>query len=125
MNPIDLTRLRDFSDGTEAGLRDLAGLFVTHMDECVTALRRGVETQDVDLIRVEAHRGAGTFGACGAQVLSALLARLEQVAGNGEFADARTLLPQVEEEVTRVRGFLGAAIEPVGPGDHGFAKDQP
>ena len=28
MTPIDLTRLRDFSDGTQAGLRDLAALLL-------------------------------------------------------------------------------------------------
>ena len=77
MNPIDLTRLRDFSDGTESGLRDLAALFVTHMEECLRAISRGVAGQDAEVIRTEAHRGAGTFGACGAQPLAALLAEVE------------------------------------------------
>ena len=53
MNPIDLVRLRDFSDGTEAGLRDLAGLFVTHMNECLEALQRGVAEQNGELMRTE------------------------------------------------------------------------
>ena len=50
MNPIDLTRLRDFSDGTESGLRDLAALFVTHMEECLLAIRRGVAEHDSEVI---------------------------------------------------------------------------
>ena len=62
MTPIDLTRLRDFSDGTEPGLRDLAALFVTHMEECLLAIRRAVDGRDSEVIRSEAHRGAGTAG---------------------------------------------------------------
>ena len=62
MTPIDLTRLRDFSDGTEPGLRDLAALFVMHMEECLLAIRRAVDERDSAVIRSEAHRGAGTFG---------------------------------------------------------------
>jgi hypothetical protein len=46
MTPIDLTRLRDFSDGTESGRRDLAALFVTHMEECLLAIRRAVDERD-------------------------------------------------------------------------------
>jgi HPt (histidine-containing phosphotransfer) domain-containing protein len=122
MNPIDLARLRDFSDGTDAGLRDLAGLFVTHMDECLIALRRGVAEQDVELIRSEAHRGAGTFGACGAQALSALLAEVEAFALSQQLPEASARLPDVEREVARVHEFLDAALDPDGAPDSGATQ---
>ena len=112
MNPIDLPRLRDFSDGTEAGLRELAALLITHMDECLAALRRGAAEQDAETIRIEAHRGAGTFGACGAQSLSALLAGLEHAAG--ELAEAVARLPQIEAEAARVRAYLAATLPAAG-----------
>jgi HPt (histidine-containing phosphotransfer) domain-containing protein len=125
MPPIDLARLRDFSDGTETGLRDLAGLFVTHLDECLEALRQGAAVQDAALMRTEAHRGAGTFGACGAQPLSALLSEVETLAATGQLPAAVARLPQVEAEVARVREFLDTALEPAGAGDSGAAKGQP
>ena len=125
MQPIDLARLREFSDGTETGLRDLAGLFVTHMNECLEALRHGVDGQDAALIRTEAHRGAGTFGACGAQPLSALLAEVERLAAAGQLGEAVARLPLVEAEVARVRDFLESAFEPAGAGDSGATQVQP
>jgi HPt (histidine-containing phosphotransfer) domain-containing protein len=125
MNPIDLARLRDFSDGTDAGLRELAGLFVTHMDECLAALRQGVVAQDGELIRTEAHRGAGTFGACGAQPLSALLTRIETLAAARQLPEATALLPQVEAEVGRVRACLDRGLEPAAASDRDAGKDRP
>jgi HPt (histidine-containing phosphotransfer) domain-containing protein len=112
MQPIDLARLRDFSDGTEAGLRDLAALFVTHMDECLQALQRGAAAQDAEVFRTEAHRAAGTFGACGAQPLSALLLELETAAAGRTLAEATALVPRIEAEVARVREFLDRALGP-------------
>ena len=113
MTPIDLARLRDFSDGTETGLRDLAALFVTHMEECLLALQRAVEARDAAAIRSEAHRGAGTFGACGAQPLAALLIDVEKLGAAQQVDDAAALLPAVESEVARVREFLRATLEQV------------
>ena len=111
MTPIDLTRLRDFSDGTEPGLRDLAALFVTHMEECLLAIRRAVDERDSDVIRSEAHRGAGTFGACGAQPLAALLLDVERLGAAGRVDEAAALLPAVAAEVARVREFLEVTLE--------------
>jgi hypothetical protein len=114
MNPIDLTRLREFSDGTESGLRDLAGLFVTHMEECLLAIRRGVAEQDGEVIRTEAHRGAGTFGACGAQPLAALLLGAERLGAAGNVEAVSALVPGLAAEVARVREFLEAPLERTG-----------
>ena len=117
MNPIDLTRLRDFSDGTESGLRDLAALFVTHMEECLLAIRRGVAEQDADVIRTEAHRGAGTFGACGAQPLAALLVDVERLGAAQKVGEVVALVPGLAEEIARVREFLEATLAPAGTPD--------
>ena len=111
MTPIDLTRLRDFSDGTEAGLRDLAALFVMHMDECLLAIQRAVEERDSAVIRSEAHRGAGTFGACGAQPLAALLRDVETFGATGRIDEAAALLPAVASEIACVRDFLEVTLE--------------
>ena len=112
MNPIDLTRLRDFSDGTESGLRDLAALLVTHMEECLLAICRAVDEQDGAVIRSEAHRGAGTFGACGAQPLAALLLNVERLGEAQRVDEVSALLPELAAEVARVREFLEATLEP-------------
>src|SRR5215203_4711013 len=117
MRPIDLTRLRDFSDGTESGLRDLAALFVTHMEECLLAISGGVAGQDAEVIRTEAHRGAGTFGACGAQPLAALLAEIERLGAAQHVDEVSALLPRLADEVARVREFLDATLAPAATPD--------
>ena len=111
MNPIDLNRLQDFSDGTESGLRDLAALLVTHVEECLVAIRGGVAEKDSEVIRVESHRGAGTFGACGAGPLSALLTEIETLAGAQRVEEASALLPALEREVAQVREFLAGRFD--------------
>jgi len=108
MNPVDMNRLQDFSDGSESGLRDLAALLVTHVEECLVAIRRGVAEKDGETIRSEAHRGAGTFGACGAGALSALLVRIETLAGARKVEEASALVPELEREAAQVRQFLAA-----------------
>lgn len=112
MTPIDLDRLQDFSDGTESGLRDLAAMLVTHMEECLVAIRRGVAERDSELLRTEAHRGAGTFGACGTGPLSALLVQIETLAGAQRVDEASALVPEVEREVAKVREVLAARFDP-------------
>ena len=114
MNPIDLTRLRDLSDGTESGLRDLAALFVTHMEECLLAIRRGVAERDGEVIRTEAHRGAGRFGACGAQPLAVLLLEVERLGAAQKVDEVTALVPGLAAEVARVREFLEATLERTG-----------
>jgi HPt (histidine-containing phosphotransfer) domain-containing protein len=114
MNPIDVNRLQDFSDGTESGLRDLVSLLVTHMEECLLAIRRGVAEKDSEIIRAESHRGAGSFGACGAGPLSALLVRVETLAGAQRVEEASALVPEVEREVAKVREFLNGRFDSPG-----------
>jgi len=111
MKPIDLNRLQDFSDGTESGLRDLVALVVSHVEECLLAIRRGVEDKDSEVIRTESHRGAGTFGACGAGPLSARLTEIETLAGAQRLDAVSALLPALEREVTRVREFLAGRCD--------------
>jgi len=110
MPPIDLARLRDFSDGSDQGMRELAGLFLSHMDDCVQALRAGIEAGDGEQLRTEAHRAAGTAGACGARALSTLLTRLETVDAARRLAESRTLVPEIEAELSQVRQFLSESL---------------
>ena len=116
MAPIDLARLRDFSDGTDQGMRELAGLFLSHLEECVAALRAGMQTGDSERLRTEAHRAAGTAGACGAHALAALLNGLETTEAGERAAAAQASVPEIEAELSQVRRFLSASLGHAG--DH-------
>src|SRR5688500_561077 len=112
MDPINLARLRDFSDGTDAGMRELADMFLTHMDECAEALAGAVAESRLERIRAEAHRTAGTAGACGAHHLAELLGTLETLDAKQLAEDSPALVKQIEEEMARVRTFFATIFEP-------------
>ena len=114
MDPINLVRLRDFSDGTDAGMRQLADMFLTHMDECAEALADAVAGSRLDHVRAEAHRTAGTAGACGAQPLAQLLGTLETLDAQQLAEQAPALVKQIEEEMANVRAFFATIFEPRG-----------
>ena len=108
-NPIDLARLREFSDGTPDGLRQLAEMFLTHMAETTSALRPAVTNARADIIRAEAHKAAGTAGACGARHLGELLTRLETLGAEQRLDGTAEVLEEIETELARLRAFLEAA----------------
>jgi HPt (histidine-containing phosphotransfer) domain-containing protein len=107
-DPVDLERLRGFSDGTDDGVRTLAGLLLDELEEAARALRRssGARTE----LETIAHRTGGTAGACGAVALAGVLLNIESMAHAGQVEQAAGLLPQLERELTAVRQFLRVAI---------------
>lgn len=103
-DPVDLERLREFSDGTDDGVRTLAGLFLDELEEAARALGRSVGTPTE--LETIAHRTGGTAGACGAVALAGVLLNIESMARAGQVEQAAGLLPQLERELAAVRQFL-------------------
>ena len=103
-DPVDLERLREFSDGTDDGVRTLASLFLDELEEAARALERSVGMRTE--LETIAHRTGGTAGACGAVTLAGVLLNIESMARAGQVEQAAGLLPQLERELTAVRQFL-------------------
>ena len=108
--PVDLARLREFSDGTEEGFRTLTCLFLADVDEVTLALARAIEQCAMAEVAAVAHRAGGTAGACGAAALAEALFRMESAAHVHRAGDATALWPAVEQELAAVRRFLAATI---------------
>lgn len=108
-DPVDLERLREFSDGTDDGVRTLAGLFLEELEEAARALERSAAGAGTELEAI-AHRTGGTAGACGAVALAGVLLNIESIAHAGQVEQAAGLLPQLERELTAVRLFLRTEI---------------
>src|SRR5262245_17737905 len=109
-DPVDLERLREFSDGTDSGVRTLAGLFLDELEEAARALERSAGAGAPTELETIAHRTGGTAGACGAVALASVLLSIESMAHAGQVAQAAGLLPQLERELTAVRQFLRIAV---------------
>jgi HPt (histidine-containing phosphotransfer) domain-containing protein len=109
-DPVDLERLREFSDGTDDGVRTLAGLFLDELEEAARALGRSASASARTELEIIAHRTGGTAGACGAVALASVLLNIESLAHAGQVEEAAGLLPQLERELTAVREFLRLEI---------------
>ena len=115
-DPIDLVRLREFSDGTPEGVRQLCDMFVSHMTEGTAALRPAVADGRADDIKAQAHKIAGTAGACGAGRLSALTSRMEALGADGQLAGTAPLMEEIDAELRSIRTFLlDAGLIPAAP----------
>jgi HPt (histidine-containing phosphotransfer) domain-containing protein len=109
-DPVDLERLREFSDGTNDGVRTLASLFLDELEEAARALGCSAGTGARVELEAIAHRIGGTAGACGAVALAGVLLNIESMAHAGQVEQAAGLLPQLERELTAVRQFLRVEI---------------
>jgi|SRR6185436_7388389 len=109
-DPVDLERLREFSDGTNDGVRTLAGLFLDELEEAARALGRSAEAGARTELETIAHRTGGSAGACGAVALAGVLLKIESMAQAGQVEQAAGLLPQLQRELTAVREFLRIEI---------------
>jgi HPt (histidine-containing phosphotransfer) domain-containing protein len=109
-DPVDLERLREFSDGTDDGIRTLAGLFLDELEEAARALGRSAGAGARTELEALAHRTGGTAGACGAVALAGVLLNIESIAHAGQVEQAAGLLPHLERELTAVRLFLRTEI---------------
>jgi HPt (histidine-containing phosphotransfer) domain-containing protein len=110
-DPIDLERLRQFSEGTPDGLRRLADLFLDHLQATSEELRAAMTAQDRAAVRSLAHRAAGAAGACGAALLAALLERLQRLGPEERVERMLALMDCADAELARVRGFLQQYVE--------------
>jgi CheY-like chemotaxis protein len=109
--PVDLQRLRDFSDGDLSGARELAELFITQTAQQLEQLEAAVAAHSADEIRRLAHSCAGAAAACGVKDLVSYLRRLEKMGATGELGEASGDIHRATEEFERVREFLEKNLE--------------
>ncbi len=108
MTPVDLERLREFFDGTDAGLRGLIDRLMAHVSETAGNLHAAATRGDAAALKTEAHKAAGAVGACGAAQLSTLFSELERAAVRDHPHGTERLLEAIDGEVVRVREYLSA-----------------
>lgn len=103
---VDLPRLAAASDGTPAGMRTLAEMFLTDVGETVDELAAAVLAGRPGDIELLAHRAGGACASCGAARLAELLLNLENLGRAGRAGGTAAIMGDVAEEAGRVRAFL-------------------
>jgi HPt (histidine-containing phosphotransfer) domain-containing protein len=87
-------------------LGELLASFRDAAQERLTEMQAAVDGGDLPALRLLAHNLKGSSGTFGAEHLSELCARLEQIAIAGSGDDAQAWLDLAAAEFTRVRGEL-------------------
>jgi HPt (histidine-containing phosphotransfer) domain-containing protein len=78
-DPVDLSRLEEFADGTPDGVPRLVRLFLEDASESMAELAAARAAEDAAALRRVAHRFGGSSAACGAGRLATALFELERL----------------------------------------------
>lgn len=109
-SPISIERLREFTDGTDSNLVELAELYLEQTGNQMKSLESTIPTGALKELRSLAHSAAGSSGTCGAVQLSNLLRLMEAAACDGNLGEVRELNPRVQAEFARVKSSLDQLI---------------
>jgi CheY-like chemotaxis protein len=104
--PVDLNRLREFSDGDMEGLREMATLYLTQTAQQLELIEAAVQTGSAEEVRRLAHSSLGASAACGIRRLPSILRELERQGMEKNLANSSALVHQARQEFECVREFL-------------------
>lgn len=110
--PVDMERLRELTDGTEAGVRELVNLYIEQttlqLQELETAIRAGQAAE----VRRIAHSCAGASATCGAGGIVPLMREMENQGSKGNLTTAETVCADAAREFGRICAFLKTYSSP-------------
>jgi HPt (histidine-containing phosphotransfer) domain-containing protein len=109
-DPVDLNRLKEFTDGTSTSLRELVDLYLAQTGQHVREISAAVQARELERARKMAHSSAGSSGTCGMRRLSTLLRELENAAQANDSEQCSVMARQAEEEFARVEAFLKEVV---------------
>jgi len=107
-DPVDMSRLLDFTDGDQDNLRELATLYLDQTGAQIEQLKTAVQAGSPPEVRRLAHSCAGASATCGMRRLVSLMRELERQGFEGQLTNAVQLSHQVSAEFERIRQFLEA-----------------
>ncbi|MDX1953592.1 MAG: response regulator [Verrucomicrobiota bacterium] len=104
--PVNMERLKQFTDGTAAGMRELIDLYLGQTARQMIDLRAAVKSGVAEAICRLAHSSAGSSGTCGMSRLAELLKEMENAAAGGELGPSKRLMEEADLEFERIQNFL-------------------
>ena len=110
--PVDMERLRELTDGTEDGLRELVNLYLDQTTTQLAQLQQAVKDGQTVEVRRIAHSCAGASATCGMTEMVPLLREMERQGFEGKLTTATELGAQAVREFARIRAFLAPYSRP-------------
>lgn len=106
LNPINLDRLRDISDGDREFEGELIELFVEDQRTRLTELLDAIDRHDCTRVRELSHAVKGASANIGAETLREIALRLEQMGHDEHLDEARPALRELETGFQAIRQYL-------------------
>jgi HPt (histidine-containing phosphotransfer) domain-containing protein len=114
-DPIDLSRLEEFTGGDPEQFRELTDLYLSQAMEQVPRLRQAVASGAPREVEQLAHKLAGSSSTCGMVRISPPLRSMEEKARSGSMDGMADLLARVEAELERIRVRVAELQSGFGP----------
>jgi CheY-like chemotaxis protein len=109
--PVDLTRMKDLTDGNLDNLRELVEMFFNQTQKQFVQMRAAIASGKADEVRRVAHSCAGASATLGMSQLVPRLRELEKLGASGTLTGAETICENAAGEFRRVHEFLQAQPE--------------
>jgi len=106
VQPVDMERLMDFTDGNTENLRELVTLYLKQTSEQLGQLQLAVQVADAGEIRRIAHSCAGASATCGMARIVPLLRELERQGHDGQLTSTVELMQQAVIEFAAIQKIL-------------------
>jgi CheY-like chemotaxis protein len=110
--PVDMERLKELTDGTDSGMRELVNLYLDQTTKQLDDLQSAIKKQDAVEVRRIAHSCAGASATCGMNDIVPLLKEMEQQGFEGKLTGADQLCSGAIKEFARIRTFLAPYSRP-------------
>jgi HPt (histidine-containing phosphotransfer) domain-containing protein len=104
--PVDMARLKEFTDGTFENLKELIQIYTDQTEIYLVDLKKAAETGEREQVRRIAHSAAGSSATCGMTALAAFLRKIETTAAESRLEESIETLPHALAEYDRVKAYL-------------------
>ncbi len=104
--PVDMDRLRELTDGSENGVRELVKLYVEQTGLQIQQLETAIREGEAAVVRRVAHSCAGASATCGMTDIVPLMREMERQGFEGKLTTAATVCAEAAREFVRICSFL-------------------
>ena len=104
--PVDMERLRELTDGTESGVRDLVKLYLEQTSEQLQQLEAAIKAGEAAEVRRLAHSCAGASSTCGMSGIVPMMREMERQGFEAKLAKTGAVCADAAREFVRIRTFL-------------------
>jgi CheY-like chemotaxis protein/HPt (histidine-containing phosphotransfer) domain-containing protein len=104
--PIDLRRLKEFTGGDPATLKEIVELYLTQTEDQLKSIENAIKANSPEEVARLAHKCAGASATCGMNCIVPTLKELEKIGREGHLTNAQALFQQSRMALEKIKNFF-------------------